>query len=245
MEEQRGPIAAYIKVVVFTLPLIIICCFILLKILSSERYWNLVEEDHLVENLQSCVFFLGFVVTLFVAYRFFSTRQNFLGLLYLVLAFALFFVVMEEISWGQRIFNISTPTVIKEHNAQGEITLHNLGNRPYISLVYTVVGFIGAFAWLPTLILRTRLRAMYRPTVDFLVPPWYLTFYFFPVFVIYLYLDVCVFYFHRFLLNEQYIGVPEQEPAELLLALGFLLVVIISIYKQSSITESGFRRHGM
>jgi hypothetical protein len=231
------------KVVVFTLPLIIICCFILLKILSYQRYENLVGEDYLVENLQSCVYFLAFAVALFAGFRFFRTRQNPIGLLYLVLAFGLFFIAMEEISWGQRIFNIATPTFIAEHNYQEEISLHNFGRRPYINLVYTVVGFIGAFAWLPTRVLLTRIRARYHSMVNLLVPPWYLAFYFFPAFVIYFYLDICVFYFHRLLLNEQYVGSEDQEPAELLLALGFLLLVIINVYKQSSSKHSGFRRH--
>ena len=38
-----------------------------------------------------------------------------------------FFVGLgEEISWGQRILNIETPEAIKEINAQGELTIHNL-----------------------------------------------------------------------------------------------------------------------
>lgn len=36
------------------------------------------------------------------------------------------FIAGEEISWGQRIFDIETPASIYEHNLQREITLHNL-----------------------------------------------------------------------------------------------------------------------
>ncbi len=61
-----------------------------------------------------------------------------------------------------------------------------------------------------------------------------LDFLFFPVFAIYLYLNISVFYFYRLLLDEQYIGSQEQEPAELLSTLGFLLFVAINMYKQSS-----------
>jgi len=32
----------------------------------------------------------------------------------------------EEISWGQRIFNVETSEFFEEHNAQGEMNLHNL-----------------------------------------------------------------------------------------------------------------------
>ena len=41
-------------------------------------------------------------------------------------AFGTFFIMAEEISWGQRIFGIETPDSLKELNYQGEISLHNL-----------------------------------------------------------------------------------------------------------------------
>ncbi|MEN9564262.1 MAG: hypothetical protein RIR73_2506, partial [Chloroflexota bacterium] len=45
-----------------------------------------------------------------------------------LLAFAMVFFVAaaEEVSWGQRIFGIETPNLIKDVNVQKEITLHNL-----------------------------------------------------------------------------------------------------------------------
>jgi len=33
---------------------------------------------------------------------------------------------MEEISWGQQFFGFATPEWIAGHNAQGELTLHNI-----------------------------------------------------------------------------------------------------------------------
>ena len=51
-----------------------------------------------------------------------STRNIFfllLGILFLV-------IFLEEISWGQRIFNITTPESIREINMQGELNIHNL-----------------------------------------------------------------------------------------------------------------------
>src|SRR5215216_4565919 len=134
-----------LKVVAFSLPLVIISSFMLLKILSYQLYGNLVDEDHLIENLEFCFYFLAFVVALFVGVRFFRARRSLLGLLYFILAFALFFIAMEEISWGQRIFNIPVPEFFQENNYQEEITLHNLGHRPanlpedkgnYIDMVY-------------------------------------------------------------------------------------------------------------
>src|SRR3989338_5372012 len=43
-----------------------------------------------------------------------------------LLALATFIIGMEEISWGQRIFNIETPHVISKLNYQSELTIHNI-----------------------------------------------------------------------------------------------------------------------
>ena len=42
------------------------------------------------------------------------------------LIFFCFFGAGEEISWGQRIFNIETPEFFQDKNAQGELGFHNL-----------------------------------------------------------------------------------------------------------------------
>lgn len=65
---------------------------------------------------------------------------------YALLAAAAFALAMEEISWGQRILEISTPAFLAERNTQREITLHNLfdSGRYYyevaIAMLVVVVG---------------------------------------------------------------------------------------------------------
>ncbi len=51
----------------------------------------------------------------------------FAGLFYVLFALGMFFIGMEEISWGQQIFGWQTPAEWNQANAQGETTLHNLG----------------------------------------------------------------------------------------------------------------------
>ena len=53
----------------------------------------------------------------------FKTNRN---IFYIIFAIAFFFAFGEEISWGQRIFSISTPEAIKTINFQGEFNIHNL-----------------------------------------------------------------------------------------------------------------------
>ncbi|MGH7380697.1 MAG: tetratricopeptide repeat protein [Candidatus Methylomirabilales bacterium] len=54
---------------------------------------------------------------------------------FVLLALGTFFVAMEEISWGQRIVGLSSPTWFAKYNLQGETNLHNLGGFPEYSLL--------------------------------------------------------------------------------------------------------------
>ena len=49
------------------------------------------------------------------------------GAFYVLFALGMFFIGMEEISWGQQIFGWETPAAWGEVNKQKETTLHNLG----------------------------------------------------------------------------------------------------------------------
>lgn len=90
---------------------------------GTSALW-LVREDGVLEYMTT-VFYLAAVVTLIPL----ILRAKGLPLFRMnaiVLAFLFFFVGMEEISWGQRIFSISTPEMLKGVNVQGELTLHNI-----------------------------------------------------------------------------------------------------------------------
>lgn len=83
-------------------------------------------EDGFVEN-GSAIFLLS--SSLLLLYRFFKLfkQKAFfwkVGILALVVVF--FFGAGEEISWGQRIFNLESSQFFIENNAQGETNLHNM-----------------------------------------------------------------------------------------------------------------------
>ena len=54
--------------------------------------------------------------------------QRKLALLHLFLAVVFLLGALEEISWGQRLFNLGTPDVLSAVNQQGETTIHNVGS---------------------------------------------------------------------------------------------------------------------
>ncbi len=79
-------------------------------------------EDGVVEYLSVFFWFIGILLTLYMILKM-KIRKNFIVYLFLFICFISF---GEEISWGQRIFNIKTPDFIAENNVQQELTLHNL-----------------------------------------------------------------------------------------------------------------------
>lgn len=91
----------------------------------------MIREDHYFESVGALMFF---VASIFFFFSFWNIRSDLKKgglskvkpLILLGFALAFFFGGGEEISWGQRIFNIATPNAINAINAQGEITVHNL-----------------------------------------------------------------------------------------------------------------------
>lgn len=73
--------------------------------------------------------FLLFCSAILLIYRFFKLHKFKKGLWKVgILAMALVFLfgAGEEISWGQRIFNVESSDYFIENNAQGETNLHNI-----------------------------------------------------------------------------------------------------------------------
>lgn len=97
------------------------------------------SEDGLGEWLQFVVLLLMVGVSVWQA------RHSTIKYFWYLVGLAAFFVAAEEISWGQRIFDLEW-AALQEHNHQNETNLHNLlplyGNtHPY--WIVAVLGVIG------------------------------------------------------------------------------------------------------
>jgi hypothetical protein len=75
-----------------------------------------------------------------------------------ILSILSMFFLMEEISWGQRIFSWNTPEAIKAINHQQETNLHNIFN-PILIHVERLVAALTALAILITILFRTRITS--------------------------------------------------------------------------------------
>ena len=80
---------------------------------------NLTNEEGLFENLTA----ICFIIAAIFFFRTYLLSRNFF-FLFLCVIFVL--GAGEELSWGQRIFNLKTPDFLNEINEQGEINFHNI-----------------------------------------------------------------------------------------------------------------------
>ena len=110
----------------------IIISFILLFLFHVELYDQLTSEDNIIENLSAVLLLF---CSCFFLISFFHARKSPLkihhwltyGLLMLSIVF--FLIAGEEISWGQRIFDLATPDYLSSVNEQDELNFHNINKR--------------------------------------------------------------------------------------------------------------------
>ncbi len=100
--------------------------YIVMALKFPIAYIKATFEDFYGEWAQVFLFAAVFILSLKLAFA----RSRF-RIFFILLALACFFTFMEEISWGQRIFDIQTPDFFKKHNLQGETNLHNFLMGPY------------------------------------------------------------------------------------------------------------------
>ena len=117
---------------------------------SNSLYNLFVEEDGIIEY-STAIFLLSVSIylinKLLKTVKVISTKN--IGIVLFSIIF--FFGFGEEISWGQRIFNIETPQFFVENNLQSETNIHNLmiGGVKLNKLIFTnTLFFIFSFYFL-------------------------------------------------------------------------------------------------
>jgi tetratricopeptide repeat protein len=103
-----------------------------------------------------------FVVTFLVSVRILFSRTRY-RVTFALLAISCLYVSLEEISWGQRIFNFDSPDFFKQHNLQSETNLHNFLTGPFsttlkATLTYVLAGGMIAYGLVYPMMLSRRWR---------------------------------------------------------------------------------------
>ncbi len=201
------------------------------KLALPEPYSWSIREDGPFETATCAAYFAASLVASLTAMRLRRRSLPLDAAFYVVLALGFFFVAGEEISWGQRLFGVKAPEYFREHNFQKELNLHNFATSRMVHTAYILLsayGAIGSFlvprAW--------RERAAAR--VDRLVPQRFLAPLFVPALLLFSYFE----YLSPFLVRHwgaqfgwgrtHLLLAKDQEPAELLLAIGYLVFVAVN-----------------
>lgn len=167
--------------------LIMALCFPRLYILATY-------EDLVGEWAQFFLFTLTMLLAARQAYA--ATRFR---LFFSLLALACFYVAGEEISWGQRLFDIQTPDFFDQHNLQGETNLHNFFTGPISTVTkqaieYVIaVGLAGYGFFYPWLLHRRVRLALWWEGKGLAAPPLYL----WPFFITSALLEISLFRFNE------------------------------------------------
>ncbi len=132
-------------------------------VFSDPTYFvdNFTAEDGVVENLTAFALALAGLIVIADIVR--KSKQKAVTKFWIfcrvLFALLLIFGAGEEISWGQRIFDVSSGEFFLENNAQAETNLHNLtvGDVKLNKLIFgqlLTVGLVLYFIFLPILYKR-------------------------------------------------------------------------------------------
>ncbi len=136
------------KKIIFFIPIVAIFLIVVAKLLfgvDNEIYQQITKEDGPIEYATAIVYFISFIFSVLIC-RYFKQRKK-LFVLFLILGVGFLVVGLEEIAWGQRIIDFSTPNWFPP-NTQGETTIHNLTSLiQYRHASFMVASFIGSFTW--------------------------------------------------------------------------------------------------
>lgn len=142
-------------------------------------------------------------VFLFTLTMLLATRQAFVAakfrLFFGLLALACFYVSGEEISWGQRLFDVPTPDFFDQHNLQGETNLHNFFTGPISTMTkqaleYVIAAGLAGYGLVyPWLLQRRAHLALWLERKELAAPPLYL----WPFFVLSAFLEIGLLQFNE------------------------------------------------
>ena len=189
----------------------VVSLFILLATQSPQLYILATYEDLPGEWIQVFFFTATLIGSLLLVWR-----KNPNRLFFTLLALACFYVVGEEISWGQRLFSFASPEFFQQYNLQQEVNLHNFLTGPTatwtkriieIGLVTCLLGYGLIY---PLLIKRGIGMAHYFADHGLPVPPLYLS----PYFITGALCEIRLFSFN------------EAEIAELLIAMALTFLTL-------------------
>lgn len=192
-------------------------------LIGKDAYKWFTGEDRFAETVQVFLYAGSLLMCLAVVRKNIQRGERLIAALFAVLACGLFFMVGEELSWGQRLFGWQTPESLAEANKQSETNLHNIhGVGSTFKWIQMVVGAYGVF--LPLIALYPPLRAKFGKLMAAVVPHYSLILYFLPMFIWRGYRNLFEPPDGLYFVVAEY-----NEVIELILAMGFFLFLLYQL----------------
>ncbi len=132
---------------IFFAPIIYLIIILNWRLVNANLFFKLTSEDNLIEYAQ----FLILITSCILCYLIQKKLNKYRVYKFLFILGIIFFLFLagEEISWGQRWFNIETPQHIAKNNLQNEINIHNQSNVfGYVYRGYILIGLYGSISWI-------------------------------------------------------------------------------------------------
>jgi hypothetical protein len=183
------------------------------------------REDYIIEWLTVLFFVLTALVAIIFAVVVWRKKRIHYWFL-ILLAGACFLFALEEISWGQRFFNLESPEFFIEHSDQQEINVHNVVSelltvrtKHIAALVMVAYGVVlPIFVYLP--VVRNTMERLHV-----LIPPKIL---------------IPGFLLSSFLTWDRYFNGKDEEIAELFFSSLLFLVLIFNFWQLVTNDQQGF-----
>ena len=137
----------------------------------------LITEDQWGEYGTSVCFSISGLLLIALSFK---RGRPFPKVVWAIIGLCSIFIAGEEISWGQRIFNFSTPQLFRQGNLQGEINLHNLKDLTFIDkhmihgIILLVWSILSGAISLQMPRLKSRLQTIGFPLIPIRLIPFFL-----------------------------------------------------------------------
>ncbi|MHC4104563.1 MAG: hypothetical protein ACYSR9_06455 [Planctomycetota bacterium] len=207
-------------ILMWLIPVLIVGIAAVSALMGKEMYKLFTGEGQIAETLQVIFYAAAFVLNLNIIRLLSKDGQKVIAPLYIIVCIGLFFMIGEELNWGQQIIRWETAESWKAINKQKETNLHNIYGVGYaFKWLQLVVGAYGTI--LPLLVGGFTMFKRFESRLSFIIPHYTLVPFFMPLFVWRIY--------RNFLEppKKYYFAISEfNEVMELILAIGMVLFMI-------------------
>jgi len=221
--DKEYHLSPILHIVISIIPFIVVAVFFYFLFYTDIATFNkfLRKENHPVE-LITFIFLLAAAIAGFIfSYDLWKSKDKLVSIFYFIFAFGLFFVAMEEISWGQWFFKFHTPEYLKRVNFQNEFNVHNIEpvflSFQILLVLFGIGGIVSVF-----LAKYNNFKYLSSPLS---LASWYVIILIFSFINLYKWIDSSITFI------PTWIGTMFTEPLEMLVSISAFLFIWINLNK--------------